>query len=267
MTDTKNDQGKINDVTRAARKEKYARAERMGTVAGLAIAAGVVGANAVGFGAYFVSRWLAPHISSSELPWVLFIAFEAAVIRVAWGLVRFGARKIEENTRALGAGSTLPPSDTAAETPYAFGYMAGLGQGSRDFKDVVEDRKTLGLVLGAFGIFMIAGIGVWSMYALDKLELRMPTAQTFYLVKLGVHALITVALVFFCYQLLRAAERLMLPYWWASQSTEVAKLYLGISDPLSTLKKVAEEMPKLAAAVPGVSVRSLEKIESRSTGE
>lgn len=62
----------------------------------------------------------------------------------------------------------------------------------------------------------------------------------------GGHALITVAAIYFFYQLLRAGERLALPYWWVERNPD-ARMMLGVQDPASTIRKAAEEIGETTA--------------------
>ncbi|NOK34274.1 hypothetical protein HMI49_13815 [Corallococcus exercitus] len=107
------------------------------------------------------------------------------------------------------------------------------------YEKYVTHRRNLGFFVGGFAIVFVVGLGFWSFYSLHHIFAPIDQVHsTFVIAQLIAHAVITIALVFFCYQLLRAAERMLLPYWWASEKVEVAKVLLGIEDPVSTATKM-----------------------------
>ena len=69
-------------------------------------------------------------------------------------------------------------------------------------------RRRFGYALALFTMLGLLATFGWSLYALDHL---LPGATAFDLSRLGAHGLITLALVWALYQLLRMAERLILP--------------------------------------------------------
>ncbi|WP_373047165.1 hypothetical protein [Vulgatibacter sp.] len=56
-------------------------------------------------------------------------------------------------------------------------------------------------------------------------------------IRLGAHGTITFALVFFLYQIVKAGERMALPYWWVSDVRDVdfIRAMLGIKTPVSAV--------------------------------
>jgi hypothetical protein len=71
-------------------------------------------------------------------------------------------------------------------------------------------------------------------------------AMKVFYVSVGGHAVITIALVWLIYQLLRAAERMVLPRA-LSNEPEVIRALLGISSPQSELLRLAKEILPLAS--------------------
>jgi uncharacterized membrane protein YcjF (UPF0283 family) len=123
------------------------------------------------------------------------------------------------------------------------------GKANPAYETYVQHRRYLGFAVGGFAILFVLSLGVWSLYSLHNLLAPTNDVQLRFVIALFVvHAIITVALVYFCYQLLRAAERMLLPYWWASEKVEVAKVLLGIEDPVSTSTKVLQQASEVVKA-------------------
>lgn len=74
---------------------------------------------------------------------------------------------------------------------------------------IARTRRAFGYFLTVLSIVLLLGTGVASLAALDRM---LPGDKTtFEMVRFGAHGLITLALVWFFYQLLRMAERMILP--------------------------------------------------------
>ncbi|MGZ3457242.1 MAG: hypothetical protein ACXU86_01935 [Archangium sp.] len=137
--------------------------------------------------------------------------------------------KAGENINEANQYTPVAPEDYGAQAKLAYEIY-------------VHNRRQLGFFVGGFAISSVVVLGVWSFYSLHAIFAPSNQIQlSFVIVRCVAHAIITIALVFFCYQLLRAAERMMLPYWWASEKVEVAKVLLGIEDPVSTATKLLEK--------------------------
>ncbi|HZH04964.1 MAG TPA: hypothetical protein VEY30_14360 [Myxococcaceae bacterium] len=139
--------------------------------------------------------------------------------------------------------SSLTPEDLKVLRELDGGFNPGVpksADGPELYRNYVHHRRLLGYGLGGAAIVGVLGLSLYSYCALSGL--KVPTnpweAQLLW-IHAGGHAAIAVGLVYFCYQLLRAAERLALPYWWVSENPDVARVLLGIADPLSSLKKLA----------------------------
>src|SRR5262249_51393908 len=92
------------------------------------------------------------------------------------------------------------------------------------------------------GFALLLTLGIYSFRHLRELggdAYSSLPARSFWLL-VGGHAVVTVAFVFLGYQLLRAAERLILPYWWAESNPELTRLMLGVGDPMSTAVQITE---------------------------
>ncbi|WNG41533.1 hypothetical protein F0U61_53530 [Archangium violaceum] len=124
---------------------------------------------------------------------------------------------------------------------------------------VLTRRRHIGYGVGAAGCLGLGGLGIYSFDSLHSL-IRWPLSSLppslFWALIVG-HALITMALVFFCYQLIRAAERLMLPYWWVEKHPEAAKAMLGMMDPVSTFTKATEHVADVVGKVTGAAVNAV----------
>lgn len=119
-------------------------------------------------------------------------------------------------------------------------------------------RANVGYLLGLASLLAAAAIIIYSFCSLSKLHLQQATepgstdsisVHVFY-VQVGGHVLITVAAIWFLYQLLRAAERLALPRAWA-QNPEVARAMLGINSPLNEVSGLLTQLITLAKKIPG----------------
>lgn len=128
-------------------------------------------------------------------------------------------------------------------------------QERKDFIRIINLRRYIGYVLGVAGMLALLAIGKLSFVSLHDMARPpfsgLPTSLV-WAIAVG-HALITVALVFFCYQLIRAAERLILPYWWIEGSPETARLMLGVTDPVSSAMKLTEQMVDTAGKIAGAA--------------
>jgi len=112
-----------------------------------------------------------------------------------------------------------------------------------EFQAVAKHRRWAGYVLGLGSMAAIVYLAVRSFAALDQLLKPAPVTPEQWRtanILIVAHAVVTVALIFFAYQVLRAAERLALPWWWAERHAETAKIMLGIKDPVSTAAKVLD---------------------------
>jgi hypothetical protein len=123
------------------------------------------------------------------------------------------------------------------------------------FEKVLNMRRRIGYGTGFVGVASLIALGIFSFASLhsivdDAISKLQPSF--FWALILG-HALITVALVFLCYQIIRASERLMLPYWWVERHPDTAKAMLGVMDPVSTVTKVAEQLADAAGKVAGAA--------------
>lgn len=136
------------------------------------------------------------------------------------------------------------------------------------FRRLIDSRRRIGygVALTAFGL--LAGLGAYSFIHLRELAgesyASLPTRSFWLLV--GGHAVVTVAFVFLGYQLLRAAERLILPYWWAESNPELARLMLGMGDPLSTAAQTAERTIAVVERVADPILNLAQRISATATG-
>jgi hypothetical protein len=110
--------------------------------------------------------------------------------------------------------------------------------------DVTAFRRGIGYLLGLIALVVAAVFFFWSIEHLQ--EMTGPAVQQherFALAKLVAHSVITVAFVYFIYQVLRLAERLVIPHWW---DTEYTKVMLGIRDPVGGTLRFARKLAQKA---------------------
>lgn len=118
--------------------------------------------------------------------------------------------------------------------------------------DLLKTRRRIGYVLGALSIISLVCALRATLIGVMEMQVPAPGTETFAYVRMGLHAVVVVAWVWFSYQVLRAAERLIIPYWWLRQNIDAVKVMLGISDPwraaLSAAEKVVDIGTKAAQA-------------------
>jgi hypothetical protein len=126
------------------------------------------------------------------------------------------------------------------------------------FDDVLKTRRGIGYGAGMVAAGGLVALGVFSFSSLHSLvsDPYSKLAPSYFWAVIVGHALITVALVFFCYQVLRAAERLMLPYWWVEKHPEAARAMLGMMDPVTTATRIVEQVADAASKVAGAAAGS-----------
>lgn len=105
--------------------------------------------------------------------------------------------------------------------------------------DIYARRVRVGHTLGAIAISGIAVLGWWSLAELARVE---PGPQDehgvrIFYARVTAHAVVTVALIWFGYQVLRIAERLALPQFFYA-NLKAAKLALGIETPFDFIRSI-----------------------------
>jgi hypothetical protein len=106
---------------------------------------------------------------------------------------------------APAAGGHTPPLHSVSSTaPLIPGVEGEIPEGVDDDLDVLKGRRQIGYAIGCLGILGIIAtlaVSLWSLHVLAE-----PTKEfeVFAYVKMGAHAVLTVAAVWFCYQMLRA---------------------------------------------------------------
>ncbi|MGA9525960.1 MAG: hypothetical protein WBV82_31160 [Myxococcaceae bacterium] len=117
---------------------------------------------------------------------------------------------------------------------------------------VLAERRAVGYALGLFGIVGICALlygsyshieRVWALTSQD-----LPTnVLKLLMAQLAAYAAVTVAGVYFLYQVLRAAERMVLPGFWATRNVELARVMLGLQDPVRASTKAVEQSIEVAS--------------------
>lgn len=105
-----------------------------------------------------------------------------------------------------------------------------------DYLSATVGRVWTGRGIGGLSLLFLGGWLVYSLHALDQAELpTTPLAERVFYIRLAVHAVITLGGIYFLYQVLRAAERLLLPPGVVEKNPQAAALLLGIKSPAEQL--------------------------------
>lgn len=116
----------------------------------------------------------------------------------------------------------------------------------------LTSRTRTGWSIGGVGFVIVLSTAGYAFARLAGAAPPAPGNATFFYVVTGAQTAISLALVLFGYQLVRAAERMLLPHWVAEQHPEAAKVLLGIEDPVRGLVKTTERLiTAVAGAVRG----------------
>jgi hypothetical protein len=119
--------------------------------------------------------------------------------------------------------------------------------------EVEQERTKFAYRMGLCGLVILAGLIGLSFYALHSWFAEPSKdfganndarkwAYIFAFVKAGTHAGITLAAVWFCYQVVRAAERMALPFHWLSSHPDLARALLGVQDPFRAVFRMMKEL-------------------------
>lgn len=107
-------------------------------------------------------------------------------------------------------------------------------------------RRRIGYGLIGVASVLILLVGGFSISKLSTYEKPETQAVLFFqIARLTIHGLITTASIGFLYQVLRAAERMALPPSY-SNNPKVARVLLGVADPIDATAKIVS---KLAVAL------------------
>lgn len=112
------------------------------------------------------------------------------------------------------------------------------GTDPRQQGDIIQNRRNLGYLIGLLGVAGVVFL-IWRSFC-EINELTQGRSDKLVIAGLVAHGIVAVAGVFFCYQLIRAGERMLFPHWWLSRDVEVAKVMLGITDPVSQATKILQ---------------------------
>lgn len=113
---------------------------------------------------------------------------------------------------------------------------------------VTTHRRIAGYVLlGMAGVAIpvVFFCSTHHIHKLTELPKEFPADRFWLLV--GGQAAVTFFTVYFLYQVLKAAERMAMPYWWAERYPHVVRLMLGFEDILTTSSKSAEQAARVIA--------------------
>jgi hypothetical protein len=114
---------------------------------------------------------------------------------------------------------------------------------AKHLQEVTTTRRWVGYGLLGFSGLAILGVFSYSAYHLHKFaesSKDLPTDRFWLLV--GGQAVVTFFALYFLYQVLKAGERMAMPYWWAERHPQVARMMLGFEDMLTASSKSAEQV-------------------------
>lgn len=163
--------------------------------------------------------------------------------------------------------ATRPSTDAAAPTAVPSPRLAEHESEARRVQEEDRaDRRTrdarrtgLGYALGAIAIGSFVGLAIASYVHLGQLlapEYAGLEGARFYVFVAG-EAVVTMALVWFIYQLLKMAERMTLPSHYIEQSLArdptFARSLLGVQDPAVGVKSAGEALEALADPLAKIS--------------
>ncbi len=135
----------------------------------------------------------------------------------------------------------LPPSGTTAP------YNRSDTIPDKDKLDNINWRFRLGVGLAILSILAVAlllGLSLADTPTLAEVTTIPPESAPLAFGILGLHAAIVVAGVLFCYQLLRAGERLLMPFWVLNPGP-----YLGVKTPPQAAGQNLEDALKTLAGL------------------
>ncbi len=144
--------------------------------------------------------------------------------------------------------SPPPPGYEPAESASPEDSEEALSQ----YAQVLVERRSVGYALGLFGIIGLCVLlyssysHIGRVWALTSQELPTNVLKLMF-AQLAAYAAVTVAGVYFLYQVLRAAERMVLPGFWATRNVELARVMLGIQDPVRASSKAVEQSIEVAS--------------------
>ena len=114
--------------------------------------------------------------------------------------------------------------------------------------NVITRRFWIGIGLAGVAILAVAfllGLSLWDAPTLADVTTIPPESTPLALGVLALHAVIVVAGVYFCYQLLLGGERLLMPFWVLNPGP-----YLGVQIPPQAARHQIEEVVKTIMARP-----------------
>lgn len=113
---------------------------------------------------------------------------------------------------------------------------------------VTTGRRAMGYALMGFSGLAILAVFFFSAAYLHELtELPKDFPQDRFWLLVGGRVIETIVTIYFLYQVLKASERMAMPYWWAERYPEVVRLMLGFEDMLTASSKSAEHVAKTIA--------------------
>jgi hypothetical protein len=112
---------------------------------------------------------------------------------------------------------------------------------ARHLQGITTWRRRAGYGLLGFSGLSILAVFLYSTYHLHGLaSLPKEFPQERFWLLVGGQAVVTFFAVYFLYQVLKAGERMAMPYWWAERHPQIVRMMLGFEDVLTASSKSAE---------------------------
>lgn len=151
----------------------------------------------------------------------------------------------------------------AGDTPELAGLKKDDVRKTPERLNIERQRIALGYFIGAASIVAIGALAWDTLSELQTMKVTDIDAghERVYFALFGARAVIVVAIVWFCYQLIRLAERLALPFWWFENNIEIAKALLGVQDPFRAIMKFVKELTAVSSESVEKGVELAEKAQ------
>lgn len=166
--------------------------------------------------------------------------------------------------QAVPVTSAPPPPLPGSETSSKIGFEnTGGGSSTPGASEMLGRRRLIGYGVGVIGFGIVATMAMIAFDQLSHEDISMlarlgqggnKAAVYLFAIKMTGEAIVSIALVFFAYQTLKTAERMVLPPWWVTkENIELLKAMLGIDSPVDgagrVLKGAADTLQAAAKSV------------------
>lgn len=151
-----------------------------------------------------------------------------------------------KNTDKLAKNSDTTQLEDQADDPYGHEAKPPLDYAKEAFEEG-RYRRQIGIAFAIVGLIAIVGTIVFAIYGLVDLVTKAAGISLYVFIGLLVaHSVVSVAIVWFAYQALRAAERMFVPrrLMGDAKNVDVIRALVGIDAPTTAATKQIEEASK-----------------------